>query len=155
MTSKFFSCWRWSWKSLCVFTKAPRVITPARQVLPYSALEGRERCSWLVSGSLLAKCPPPSFLPGLAEEWGQNAMNTAANGMAHRRITVPLLVINLPLGVILSHWGSSAKRQPWLKGCGICLDCVRMWPKCDGEWKGSEPLPKVSQTHSAGRSHTG
>ena len=90
-----------------MFTKAQRVIAPAQHALPYGALEGKER---LVPGSLLAKCPPPSFLPGLAEEWGQNGRNTAANGVARRPITVPLLLINLPLGVILSHRGSSAKQ---------------------------------------------
>ena len=137
MTSKFFSCWRWSWKSLCVFTKAQRVIAPAWQVLPYGPLEGRERCSWLVPGSLLAKCPPPSFLPGLVEEWGQNAMNTAANGMAHRRITVPLLLINLPLGVILSHWGSSAKQVSALIKrlrdlSGLCPHVTHMWRGVEG-----------------------
>lgn len=85
-----------------MFSEAQRVITPAQQVLPYGPLEERERCSSLVPGSWLVKCPPPSFLPGLVEEWGQDATNTPANGTAHRPITVLLLLINLPLGMILS-----------------------------------------------------
>ena len=85
-----------------MFTEEQRVITPAQQVLPYGPLEERERCSSLVPGSWLVKCPPPSFLPGLVEEWGQDAMNTPANGMAQRPVTVPLLLMNLPLSMILS-----------------------------------------------------
>lgn len=87
-----------------VFTKAQCVITATQQMLPYSPLVGEERCPWLVPGSSRVMCLPPSFLLGLAEEWGQNTMNTAANGVAHRLIIILVLLVNLSLGIILSQW---------------------------------------------------
>lgn len=118
MTSKFFSCRRWSWKPLCVFTEAHVQSRRPSGCFP-TAPWREERCSSLVPGSWLVKCPlPPSFLPGGGT--GTDAVNTPANGVAHRPTTVPPLSISLPLGTILSI----PQCQPRIKGSGICLDRV-------------------------------